>query len=87
MRSLPWWHENNVNGSNYVSAIAGAGFTEHMVKLPNTLFKQKTVYLRVVPVSKRIGTLGYDYNENGALRQNSMTESVVNFGSFVVRYN
>ena len=87
LRSLPWWHENNVNGSNYVSAIAGAGFTEHMVKLPNTLFKQKTVYLRVVPVSKRIGTLGYDYNENGALRQNSMTESVVNFGSFVVRYN
>lgn len=87
MRSLPWWYYNNVNGSNYVSEIAGAGFTEHMVKLPNTLFKQKTVYVRVVPVTKRIGTLGYDYNENGALRYNSMSESVVNFGSIVVRYN
>ena len=58
-----------------------------MVKLPNTLFKQKKVYVRVVPVEKRIGTLGYDYNENGALRPNSMTETVINFGSFVVRYN
>lgn len=87
MRSLPWWYINNVNGSNYVSEIAGVGYTEHMVKLPNTLFKQKKVYVRVVPVAKRIGTLGYDYNENGALRHNSMSESVVNFGSIVVRYN
>jgi hypothetical protein len=87
MHSLPWWYYNDVHGSNYVSTIAGAGFTEHMVKLPNTLFKQKKVYLKVVPVTKRLGTLGYDYNENGALRQNSTTESVVNFGSFVVRYN
>jgi hypothetical protein len=70
-----------------VSELAGAGYTEHMVKLPKTLFKQKHVYLRVVPVTKRLGTLGYDYNENGALRHKSMTESVVNFGSFVVRYN
>lgn len=87
MRSLPWWYYNNVNGSNYVSEIAGAGFTEHMVKLPNSLFKQKKVYVRIVPVAKRVGTLGYDYNENGALRHNSTSESVVNFGSIVVRYN
>lgn len=87
LRTLPWWYFNNVNGSNYESIIAGAGFTEHVVKLPNTLFKQKKVFVRVVPVEKRIGTLGYDYNENGALRPNSTTKTVVNFGSFVVRYN
>lgn len=87
LRTLPWWYFNDVYGSNYESIIAGAGLTEHMVKLPNTLFKQKNVYVRVVPVEKRIGTLGYDYNENGALRPNSMTETVINFGSFVVRYN
>ena len=70
-----------------VKVSAGAGFTEHVVSLPKSLFGQKRVYVRVVPVAKNMATLGYDYSENGALRYNSMVESVVNFGSFVVRYN
>ena len=87
LRSLPWYWHNNVNGIHYDSVLAGAGFTEHVVKLPNTLFGKKRVYVRVVPVAKNYATLGYDYNENGALRPNTKIKTVVNFGSFVVRYN
>ena len=87
LRTLPWFWFNDVNGANYESISAGAGFTEHVVSLPKSLFGQKRVYVRVVPVAKNMATLGYDYSENGTLRYNSMTESVVNFGSFVVRYN
>ena len=87
LRSLPWYWHNNVNGIHYDSVLAGAGYTEHVVKLPNTLFGKKKVYVRVVPVAKNYATLGYDYNENGALRPNTKINTVVNFGSFVVRYN
>lgn len=87
LRSLPWFWNNDVYGACYESIIAGTGFTEHMVLLPKSLFGQKRVLVRVVPVAKNMGTLGYDYNENGALRHNSKVESVVSFGSFVVRYN
>lgn len=87
LRSLPWYWNNNVNGIHYDSILAGAGFTEHVVKLPNSLFGKKKVYVRVVPVAKNYATLGYDYCENGALRPNTKIKTVVNFGSFVVRYN
>lgn len=87
LRSLPWYWHNSVHGVHYDSILAGAGFTEHMVVLPKSLFGKSKVYVRVVPVEKRYATLGYDYNENGALRPNTMIKTVVNFGSFVVRYN
>ena len=87
LRSLPWYWHNNVNGCHYDSILAGAGFTEHVVKLPQTLFGKKKVFVRVVPVAKNYATLGYDYCENGALRPNTMIKTVVNFGSVVVRYN
>ena len=87
LRALPWWYNNNVNGACYESVEAGAGFTEHMVMLPSTLFGQPKVYVRIVPVTKNMATLGYDYSENGALRPNSMVQTYVNFGSIVVRYN
>jgi hypothetical protein len=67
--------------------LAGAGYTEHLVVLPKSLFGKSKVFVRVVPVKKNTATLGYDYNENGALRHNSMEKIVVNFGSIVVRYN
>ena len=87
MRSLPWYWHNNVNGVHYDSILAGAGYTEHMVVLPKSLFGKSKVYVRVVPVAKNYATLGYDYAENGALRPNTMIKTVVNFGSLVVRYN
>ena len=87
LQSLPWYWHNNVNGCHYDSILAGAGFTEHVVSLPKSLFGKKRVFVRVVPAEKRYATLGYDYNENGALRPNTMIKTVVNFGSFVVRYN
>lgn len=87
MRSLPWYWHNNVNGCHYDSVLAGAGYTEHMVVLPKSLFGKSKVYVRVVPVAKNYATLGYDYAENGALRPNTMIKTVVNFGSLVVRYN
>ena len=87
LRSLPWYWYNSVNGCHYDSVLAGAGFTEHVVKLPKELFGKKKVFVRVVPVAKNYATLGYDYNENGALRPNTKINTVVNFGSFVVRYN
>ena len=87
LRSLPWWYVNSVNGDNSVSIEAGAGFTEHAVTLPKSLFGQPKVYVRVVPVTKNMATLGYDYSENGALRPNSKAPTLINFGSFVVRYN
>ena len=55
--------------------------------LPKTLLGKSKVYVRVVPVAKNVATLGYDYNENGALRHNSMVKTTINFGSFIVRYN
>ena len=85
--SLPWYWHNNVNGCHYDSILAGAGYTEHIVVLPKSLFGKSKVYVRVVPVAKNYATLGYDYNENGALRPNTNINTVVNFGSFVVRYN
>ncbi len=85
--SLPWHWSQNVHGVHYDSLLAGAGYTEHVVVLPKSLFGKSKVYVRVVPVAKVSATLGYDYNENGALRPNSMVETVVNFGSVVVRYN
>ena len=87
LRSLPWYWHNNVNGIHYDSILAGAGYTEHVVVLPKSLFGKSKVFVRVVPTEKRYATLGYDYNENGALRPNTMIKTVVNFGSFVVRYN
>lgn len=87
MRSLPWYWNQDVHGIHYDSVLAGAGYTEHLVVLPKTLFGKSKVFVRVVPVKKNIATLGYDYNENGALRHNSMDKTVVNFGSVVVRYN
>jgi hypothetical protein len=85
--SLPWHWSQYVNGIHYDSILAGAGYTEHMVLLPKSLFGKSKVYVRVVPVAKNYATLGYDYNENGALRPNTKINTVVNFGSFVVRYN
>jgi hypothetical protein len=67
--------------------MAGAGFTEHLVYLPKSLLGQKRVYVRIIPVKKNVATLGYDYGENGALPPNSTKQTVVNFGSIVVRYN
>lgn len=87
MRSLPWHWSQEVNGIHYDSILAGAGYTEHIVMLPKSLFGESKVYVRVIPVAKICATLGYDYVENGALRRNSTVETVVNFGSFVVRYN
>ena len=85
--SLPWHWDKPVHGIHYDSVLAGAGYTEHMVILPKSLFGKSKVYVRVVPVKKNTATLGYDYNENGALRYNSMENTIVNFGSVVVRYN
>lgn len=87
LRSLPWHWNQPVHGVHYDSILAGAGYTEHVVLLPKSLFGKSKVYVRVVPVAKNTATLGYDYSENGALRHNSMDMTVVNFGSVVVRYN
>ena len=87
LRSLPWHWEKMVHGIHYDSVLAGAGYTEHMVLLPKSLFGKSKVLVRVVPVAKNTATLGYDYAENGALRHNSKDMTVVNFGSVVVRYN
>ena len=87
LRSLPWHWDQNVHGIHYDSVMAGAGYTEHLVVLPKSLFGQSKVYVRVVPVAKNAATLGYDHADNGALRYNSKDMTVVNFGSFVVRYN
>ena len=87
LRTLPWHWSQNVHDIHYDSVLAGAGYTEHLVVLPNSLFGKSKVLVRVVPVAKNTATLGYDYNENGALRHNSMEKTVVNFGSVVVRYN
>lgn len=85
--SLPWHWDKPVHGIHYDSILAGAGYTEHVVLLPKSLFGKSKVLVRVVPVAKNIATLGYDYAENGALRPNTMIKTVVNFGSIVVRYN
>ena len=87
LRTLPWHWSQDVHGIHYDSVLAGAGYTEHVVALPTSLFGKSKVFVRVVPVAKNTATLGYDYNENGALRHNSMEKTVVNFGSIVVRYN
>ena len=87
LRTLPWHWGQDVHGIHYDSVLAGAGYTEHVVVLPNSLFGKSKVLVRIVPAAKNTGTLGYDYNENGALRYNSMDKTVVNFGSVVVRYN
>ena len=87
LQSLPWFWEKKVHDIHYDTILTGAGYTEHIVVLPKSLFGKSKVYVRVVPVAKNIATLGYDYAENGALRPNTMIETVVNFGSFVVRYN
>lgn len=87
LRTLPWWWRNNVNGVNYESAVTGAGFTEHLIRLPKELFNKERVVLRVVPIRKNAATLGYDCSTNGALRHNSMVQTYVNFGAFTVRYN
>ncbi len=85
--SLPWHWSQEVHDIHYDSVLAGAGYTEHLVVLPKSLFGKSKVFVRIVPVKKNTATLGYDYNENGALRHNSMEKIVVNFGSIVVRYN
>lgn len=87
LRALPWPLYDKANGSAYDSICSGVGYTEHMVVLPKSLFGKSKVYVRVVPVAKIAATLGYDNIENGALRYNSMAETIVNFGSIVVRYN
>ena len=87
LRSLPWHWNNEVHGVHYDSILAGAGYTEHVVMLPKSLFGKSKVLVRVAPVAKNAATLGYDYAENGALRHNSKDMTVVNFGSVVVRYN
>ena len=87
LRSLPWHWTKLVHGIHYDSVLAGAGYTEHAVVLPKSLFGKDKVFVRVVPVAKNTATLGYDYAENGALRPNSKDNTVVNFGSVVVRYN
>ena len=87
LRTLPWRWFGEANGTVYDSILAGAGLTEHVVALPKSLFGHSKVYVRVVPVAKNAATLGYDYADNGALRHNSMVQTIVNFGTFVVRYN
>ncbi len=97
LRSVPWWYYNQIHTggnyeqqeqwSNYESIAQGIGFTEHMVKLPASVLGQKRVIVRIVPVSKHAGTLGYDYQANGVLRPNDVTLTVVSFGAIVVRYN
>lgn len=88
LRSVPWWYVNNVGGVTYqTSEEAGLGFTEHMVKLPASLFGCKNVIVRIVPVAKNAATLARQKTDKAALRPNLMTETYVSFGSVVVRYN
>ncbi len=89
LRTLPWWYGHNsmVHGTQYLSIEAGMGFTEHLVHLPKSLFGQKSVRVRIVPVAKNAATLSYEKSDMGALRPNSTTKTYVNFGSIVVRYN
>ena len=58
LRSLPWHWEQKVHGIHYDSVLAGAGYTEHIVVLPKSLFGKSKVYVRVVPVAKNSATLG-----------------------------
>lgn len=92
MLALPWgsyprgWAES-VNDIPYVlSHEAAFGFTEHMVSLPETLFGQEKLFIRVRPAGKTLSSLSYENSANMANRPNLATDSWVRFGALTVRY-
>ncbi len=87
LHTYPWWWNTPVHGvTNMISTQTGLGMTEHLVPLPSALFGQKTVTLRISPSCRKAGTLGYEHNDQAALRPNLNTMTFVNFGAVAVRY-
>ena len=87
LHTYPWWWNTPVYGvTNMISTQTGLGMTEHLVPLPSTLFGQNEVTLRISPSCRKAGTLGYEHNDQAAIRPNLKTVTFVNFGDVAIRY-
>ena len=88
LNTLPYWRENDVYGVSYPTSLeCGMGFTEHLVKLPDELFGQKQVCLRIRPSQKKVGTMAFTDRDRVAMRPELDVLTNVSFGSIAVRYN
>lgn len=86
LRPLPWW-EKDIDGVHYVtSQECGLGFTAHQVKLPKSLFGQKTVYVRICPISRQSYTLALEGSANWSIRPNHNNWTFIEFGTIAIRY-
>ena len=86
-RSLPWYWGRPIKGQNYsLSQECGLGMTDHMLVLPQECFGKKAVYVRIVPSRRNASTYSVTSSDKAAITSGLKKESVVNFGSIVVRY-
>ena len=86
LRPFPWW-EKDIDGVHYVTSLeCGLGLTAHQVILPASLLGQKTVYVRISPVSRRAYTLAPEGSDNWSLRPNQENWTFIEFGTIAVRY-
>lgn len=86
LRPFPWW-EKDIDGVHYVTSLeCGLGLTAHQVELPSSLFGQKTVFVRISPVSKQAYSLALEGSDNWSLRPNHENWTFIEFGTIAIRY-
>lgn len=86
LRPLPY-APYTLEGYNYeTSAECGAGYTEHLVKLPASMLGKGNIYIRIVPENKHAATLAYEGTENGSLHPDNKLTTIVNFGAVKLMY-
>ena len=87
LRSYPWWYDNEVDGSRYITSYeAGLGATEHAVLLPSELLGQKDVWIRFAPAGRIVSSLAASGQDQILLQRNMREKPTVNFCSFAIRY-
>lgn len=88
LNTIPYWRENDVYGVSYPTSLeCGLGFTEHLVKLPASLLGKKTVWVRICPSRKIVGSMAFTDRDRVAMRPELKVNTNVSFGSVVIRYN
>ena len=87
MRSMVWRATRPINGLTYsLSGETAMGYTEHMFLFPENISGKDKVFVRIVPAAKNLATLSHRGGQNRANRPEYTPESIVNFGSIIVRY-
>ena len=89
LRSLPWW-DQLLNGNTYTTAAeAGLGATTHLFVIPQEVFGQPKVSIRLRPYDKVLSVLPLQWNgksDTATINSSIAYDNLITIGSATLRY-